>query len=53
MYKELFVIDPELTHILSMAYEDILQINKLLVLYFQQRRKLSTFTIYSPCPNRA
>jgi hypothetical protein len=53
MYKELFVMDPELTHILSMVYEDILQVNKWVVLYFQQRRKTSTFTTYLPRPDRA
>ncbi|KAF2827401.1 hypothetical protein CC86DRAFT_290274 [Ophiobolus disseminans] len=37
MYKELFVIEPELTHILSVAYNDIVIVNKWLVIYFQQR----------------
>jgi hypothetical protein len=39
MYKELLVTRPELTQILSATYNDIIQVNKWLVLYFQQRRK--------------
>jgi hypothetical protein len=44
MYKELFVIEPDLTQILSSTYNDIIQVNKWLVLYFQQRRKKSSLT---------
>jgi hypothetical protein len=39
MYKELFKIEPTLTRILIATYVDIIQVNKLLVLYFQQRRE--------------
>ena len=44
LYKELFVIEPDLTQLLSAIYYDIIQVHKLVVLYFQQRRKTSTST---------
>jgi len=44
MYKELFVVEPDLAQILSATYNDIIQVNKSLVLYFQQRREISTLT---------
>ncbi len=47
MYKELFVIEPALRQILSATYNDIIQVNKWLVLYFQQRRKTSTLTDFA------
>ncbi|KAH8708495.1 hypothetical protein GQ44DRAFT_627937 [Phaeosphaeriaceae sp. PMI808] len=37
MYTELFIKEPDLTHILSAGYRDIVEVNKWLVLYFQQR----------------
>jgi hypothetical protein len=39
MYKELFKTDSDLTRVLIETYSDIIQVNKLLVIYFQQRRK--------------
>jgi hypothetical protein len=39
MYKDLFKAEPDLTRVLSATYSDIIQVNKWLVLYFQQRRK--------------
>jgi hypothetical protein len=39
MYEELLVTGPELAQILSAIYNDIIQVNKWLVIYFQQRRK--------------
>jgi hypothetical protein len=39
MYKELFKIDSDLSRILIETYNDIIHVNKLLVVYFQQRRK--------------
>jgi hypothetical protein len=42
MYKELFKIEPALTRILIATYSDIIQVNKWLMLYFQQRRKTAS-----------
>lgn len=39
MYKELFQVEPSLTKILIAAYSDIIQVNRWLIIYFQQRRK--------------
>jgi hypothetical protein len=39
MYKELFQTEPSLTKILIAAYSEIVEVNRLLVIYFQQRRK--------------
>ncbi|KAJ6272006.1 hypothetical protein PSV08DRAFT_408868 [Bipolaris maydis] len=37
MYKELFQVEPSLTKILIAAYSDIIQVNRWLIIYFQQR----------------
>ncbi|CAN9199208.1 unnamed protein product [Alternaria alternata] len=39
MYKELFQTEPSLTKILIATYSEIIEVNRLLVIYFQQRRK--------------
>jgi hypothetical protein len=39
MYKELFQSEPNLTKILIATYSEIIEVNRLLVIYFQQRRK--------------
>lgn len=39
MYKELFQTEPSLTKILIATYGEIIEVNRLLVIYFQQRRK--------------
>lgn len=41
MYKELFKIEPDLTRTLVATYSDIIQVNRWLMLYFQQRRKIT------------
>lgn len=42
MYKELLVVGQDLTQTLAASYNDVIQVNKCLMLYFQQRRKIST-----------
>ncbi|CAN9204194.1 unnamed protein product [Alternaria alternata] len=37
MYKELFRTEPSLTDILIVTYSDMIQVNRLLMIYFQQR----------------
>ncbi|RYN55439.1 hypothetical protein AA0118_g8672 [Alternaria tenuissima] len=37
MYKELFRTEPSLTEILIATYSEIIEVNRLLVIYFQQR----------------
>lgn len=39
MYKELFQIEASLNRILITTYSEIIEVNRLLVIYFQQRRK--------------
>lgn len=39
MYKELFQTEASLTKILITTYREIIEVNRLLVIYFQQRRK--------------
>ena len=41
MYKELFQTEPSLTEILIMTYSEIIKVNRLLVIYFQQPRKIA------------
>jgi hypothetical protein len=48
MYKELFQIEPSLTGILITTYSEIMEVNRLLVMYFQQRRKTArSLELYS------
>ena len=48
MYKELFRTEPSLTEILIATYSEIIEVNRLLVIYFQQRRKTaSSLDLYS------
>lgn len=51
MYQELFNAEPELTKILVASYDDIITVNKWLVLYFQQNRKqvFSLTRLHSNC----
>jgi hypothetical protein len=48
MYKELFQTEPSLTKILIATYSEIIEVNRLLVIYFQQRRKTApSLDLYS------
>jgi hypothetical protein len=48
MYKELFQTEQSLTKILIATYGEIIEVNRLLVIYFQQRRKTApSLDLYS------